>query len=82
LEALIRELREEVGVGPTRLHYLASIRDAQASPANPATYHIYLVTDWSGGKLRLLGDEHSEMRWFSLCKATSLPDLALAEYRL
>jgi len=37
LETLIRELREEVGVTPTGMTYLASIRDPSPSPVAPAT---------------------------------------------
>ena len=81
LEALIRELREEVAVTPTQLRYFTSIRDPNASPADPATYHIYAITGWFG-ELRLIGAEHSELRWLSLREAGGLPDLALAEYKL
>jgi len=37
LETLIRELHEEVGVTPTGMTYLASIRDPSPSPVAPAT---------------------------------------------
>ena len=82
LEALVRELREEVGVTPMRLRYLASIRDPNTAPDDPATYHVYAVTGWIGGEPRLVGDEHSELRWLSVTEAGALPDLALTEYGL
>lgn len=78
-EALIREVREEVGVTPTDTFFLASIRDPNASLDDSVTYHMYAVTDWIGGVPRLLGDEHSELRWFSPEAAMALPDLALVE---
>jgi 8-oxo-dGTP pyrophosphatase MutT (NUDIX family) len=74
-------VREEVGVVPTSFSFLASIADPNASDADPATYHLYLVTAWEGGEPALLGDEHSELQWFSLATAIALPDLALDEYR-
>jgi hypothetical protein len=42
---------------------------------------MYAVTAWDGGEPTLLGDEHTELRWFTLDAATVLPDLALEEYR-
>jgi 8-oxo-dGTP diphosphatase len=81
LEALIRELHEEVGVTPTGTTYLASIRDPSPSPADAATYHMYAVTGWIGGEPRLVGDEHTQLEWFSLQAAARFEDLALPEYR-
>ncbi len=41
---------------------------------------MYSVTAWEGGE-PLLGDEHTELRWFTPTAAIALPDLALEEYR-
>jgi 8-oxo-dGTP diphosphatase len=81
LEAFIRELRDEVGVTPIGMTYLASIRDPSPSPADRATYHVYVVTGWIGGEPRLVGDEHTQLEWFSLQAAAHLADLTLPEYR-
>jgi 8-oxo-dGTP pyrophosphatase MutT (NUDIX family) len=80
-EPLIRELRAEVGVTPTGMTYLASIRDPSPSPVDPATYQMYAVTEWIGGEPCLVGDEHTQLEWFSLPAAASLEDLALPQYR-
>jgi ADP-ribose pyrophosphatase YjhB (NUDIX family) len=79
--ALIRELREEVGVIPTSFSFLATIVNPNASEADPATYHMYSVTSWDGGEPALLGDEHTALRWFTPAAAIALPDLVLEEYR-
>ena len=80
-EALVREVPEEVGVVPTRIDFLGSIVDPNASETDPATYHMYSVTAWKGGEPALLGNEHTEIRWFKAITAIALPDLALEEYR-
>ena len=80
-EALIRELREEVGVTPTETSFLVSIRDPNSAPDDPTTYHMYAVTGWSGSEPRLVGGEHTELRWLPFEAAVDLHDLALAEYR-
>ena len=79
--ALAREIGEEIGVVPTAFRPLSTIADPNATRADPVTYHVYAVEAWSGGEPSLLGDEHSELRWFGWQAASSLPDLALGEYR-
>jgi len=79
--ALIREVREEIGLAPSRFSFLTSIPDPNASEDDPATYHFYSVCAWAGGEPVLVGDEHSELRWFSMLTAMVLSDLALEEYR-
>jgi 8-oxo-dGTP pyrophosphatase MutT (NUDIX family) len=80
-EALVREVREEVGVFPTGFTFLTSIADPNAPDIDPATYHMYLVTAWDGGEPITLGGEHTEIRWFTPEAAIALPDLALDAYR-
>jgi ADP-ribose pyrophosphatase YjhB (NUDIX family) len=80
-DALIRELREEVGVVPTSFSFLTTITDPHAPETDPAIYHVYSVMAWDGGEPILLGDEHTELRWFPPTAAIALPDLALEEYR-
>jgi 8-oxo-dGTP diphosphatase len=46
-----------------------------------ATYHFFIVTRWDGGEASMLGDEHTELRWFSIEEACGLQNLALAGYR-
>ena len=38
-----------------------------------AQYHMFIVMAWDGGEPRLLGSEHSELRWLSPEKALALP---------
>jgi 8-oxo-dGTP diphosphatase len=76
-EALIRELREEIGVTPTHCVSAGSIAD----PNDPAIYHMYAVTAWDGGEPAMIGDEHVALGWFALAEAAALPDLALEAYR-
>lgn len=75
--ALRRELGEEVGIVPAECRELAPIVDPHVGTT---TYRIYAVTRWHG-EPRILDEEHSELRWFPLSVATSLPDLALEAYR-
>jgi 8-oxo-dGTP diphosphatase len=81
-EALVREAQEEVGATPTMFTFLGTIADPNTPRTDPASYHMYAVTAWSGGEPVLLGDEHTELRWFMPAAASDLPDLALDEYRL
>ena len=74
--ALVREVGEEVGVAPTAFRPLGTIADPNAAGDDPVTYHMYAVEAWSGGEPSALGDEHSELRWFNLPDASSLPDLS------
>jgi 8-oxo-dGTP diphosphatase len=76
--ALIRELREEIGVTPTEFAPFGTIADP--SVTDPATYHMFAVTKFHG-EPTLRGDEHTALRWFTPSDAAALSDLALPEYR-
>ena len=80
-KALNRELREEIGVTPIDYKLLGSIADPNTTADDSATYHLYAIVAWRGGEPKLIGDEHTELRWFEREAAMSLPDLALEEYR-
>lgn len=79
--ALIREVREEIGVAPTVYRFLRSIADPNAAADDPVTYHMFAVTAWQGGEPAIRDDEHAELGWFGATDAISLSDLALGEYR-
>jgi len=81
IAALIREVEEEVGVIPKAFAFLGTIADPNTSTIDPVTYHMYVVTAWSGGEPAPLGDEHTELVWLTPAIASALPDLALNEYR-
>jgi len=74
-QALVREALEEVGVTPVDFRLTRSIL------AGETTHHIFIVTAWEGGDPQMLGDEHTDMRWFTAEEADALPALALPEYR-
>jgi mutator protein MutT len=80
-EALIRELREEIGITPTQYLALKTIPDPNAPAADPVTYHMYAVMAWDGGEPTMTGDEHTALGWFAPNEAASLAGLALEEYR-
>src|SRR5215831_5052317 len=63
-DALVRELREEVGVAPTKYTPLCSINDPNSGDS--ITYHVYAITAWEGGEPMMTGDEHTELGWFAL----------------
>ncbi len=60
--ALIREVREEVGVTAVASRHLGSFEDFQRE----VTFQVYAVTDWSDGRPQLIGDEHTDLRWVPL----------------
>ena len=73
-QTLVREVEEETGVTPTQFVRLISLR------AEGIELHIYRVDAWSGGSPALRGDEHVELRWFSVQAACALPNLATEQY--
>ena len=74
-QALIREAEEETGLTPLRFMPAGRMDRAKA------VHHFFTVLDWRGGEPRLLGDEHMELRWFTIEDACILDPLALPEYR-
>ena len=79
-QALVREIREELGVTPTafqRMHILADV----TPDAGKAVYHIFRVSAWKGGEPVMLGMEHSEIQWFEIEAACKLSNLAFKAYR-
>ncbi|GAA5070318.1 NUDIX domain-containing protein [Lysobacter panacisoli] len=63
-QALHRELREELGIAPVEMRYLACIEGAEPDPWR---LRLYRVTRWSGEPANLA--EHAELRWCSLEEA-------------
>ena len=73
-QALVREVEEEIGVMPVQFAKLTSLH------AEGIELHIYRVDEWVGGSPVLRGDEHVELRWFTVDAACALPNLASDEY--
>ena len=70
-EALVREIREEVGVTPTQFRLIAK-----------ALHHVYAVTAWQGGDPANVCDEHTELRWFSVGDMRQLTNIVDGDYAL
>ncbi len=66
-QALVRELREELGIVPTRLRFLETLEGGDASER--WRLRLYAVTALSGEPHNLQPREHDEMRWCSLADA-------------
>jgi mutator protein MutT len=73
-QTLLREVEEETGVTPIKFAKLTSLQ------AGEVALHIYRVDAWTGGDPTLRGDEHEELRWFTIEAACSLSNLATPEY--
>jgi 8-oxo-dGTP diphosphatase len=73
-QALVREAEEEIGVTPIQFAKLTTLH------AEGIELHIYRVDGWTGSGPALRGDEHTELRWFTIDAACALPNLATAEY--
>jgi 8-oxo-dGTP pyrophosphatase MutT (NUDIX family) len=79
-DALVRECVEEVGLTPSRYTSLAVLAEPEETGHKKARYHLFLITEWEGEEARLLGDEHTEMRWIAPNEAATLPDLSHPQY--
>jgi 8-oxo-dGTP pyrophosphatase MutT (NUDIX family) len=80
-QALIRELREEIGIRPTTFAHLTTIRTTESEGTTPALWHLFSVTGWDQGEPAIANDEHSEIRWFDFADARALSPLASEAYR-
>jgi 8-oxo-dGTP diphosphatase len=72
-DTLVREVEEELGVTPCAFEEMAVLPEPNPREHGEGRYHIFRVTAWGGGEPRLLGSEHSELRWVSVECALALP---------
>lgn len=79
--ALIRELQEEIGITPTGFSHFETIKTTETDGVTPALWHLFTVTEWTGGEPAIGNDEHSEIDWFTFGEAQSLTPLASEVYR-
>jgi 8-oxo-dGTP diphosphatase len=79
---LIRDAREEVGLTPLRFAAVGIIKRTRELRSKPLmSYHFFIETEWSGGEAVMLGEEHAELRWFTIEEECALGVLPLADYR-
>jgi 8-oxo-dGTP diphosphatase len=78
-EALVRELREELGVTPTAYRLLDVIPERRPDLYGPYIHHVYAVFAWDGEPANVC-DEHSEIAWFDFEAASALANLADPDY--
>jgi 8-oxo-dGTP diphosphatase len=73
-QALVRELREELGVTPREWQELAVLRAPAVSNDGTDTLrlHVFLVTAWRGEPRNLALDEHDAIAWVTGDDATGL----------
>jgi 8-oxo-dGTP diphosphatase len=79
VEALVRELDEELGICPT--HFQKTRHLLLEYDRGYSDLAIYAVTQWTGGEPIMLGDEHSEIKWFRIADALRLINLATDEIK-
>ncbi|MBX5166975.1 MULTISPECIES: NUDIX hydrolase [unclassified Rhizobium] len=72
--AMRRELLEEIGVTPQHWK-LAGKLVSESPPGASATIHVYHVDRWQGSP-RLIGDEHTALRWFTAAEIECETELA------
>lgn len=79
LDALVRELREELGVG---IAADAAVSVLRHSPKPDLDIEIWAVASWHGDVTNAAPDEHDEIRWFSAAELDTIdladPDVAVA----
>jgi 8-oxo-dGTP diphosphatase len=71
-QALVRELREEIGVTPTAWASLGEFRESLPGGNGSIVLHLYAVTSWNGTPRNLSPEEHSEVAWFAVEDACRL----------
>ena len=78
--ALVREIREEIGVTPTAFELVATVREREPERYGDMLHHIYAVTQWSGGAPANICDEHSELKWFDVAEIGRITNIVDADY--
>jgi 8-oxo-dGTP diphosphatase len=80
LQALERELVEELGIIPTESRYLETLRIPGSTKEDHMECYLYIVSEWNGTPMNQQPQEHSEIRWFRFGEMLHL-ELATPEYR-
>ena len=69
--ALVREVREEVGVHATAFHRIVSLPEPRPDLYGDTLHHVFAVTSWDGTPSNVCG-EHAEIRWFNAEEVAAL----------
>jgi 8-oxo-dGTP diphosphatase len=80
IEALHRELKEEIGIVPAEIAPITAFEDPNTELADPVAYHLYRIDLWHGTPI-IQDQEHTQLCWFAFAAAAELPNLALEGYR-
>lgn len=71
--ALVRELKEELGVTPTAWRPPEEFRAPLPESREVLVLHLYVVTGWTGIPHNRAPDEHAAIAWFTVEDACRLP---------
>jgi 8-oxo-dGTP diphosphatase len=80
VDTLVRELGEELGINPTQFQKVQHLVLGHNQQCMDLA--IYVVTEWGGGEPVMLGDEHSEIRWFCITEVSRLTNLTTNEIKI
>ena len=78
LEALVREVDEELGVFVTTAEPMGKTLFTRED-GEAVTQHVFRITAFEG-HIELANDEHTQLAWFKPEEAGVLPNLAAQEY--
>ena len=73
-QALVRELREELGIEASDVRFLGIYEDVDPTSKETFRHYLFLVVRWAR-EVRITNEEHSEIRWF---RPDEVDGLALA----
>jgi len=79
LEALERELREELGVQIVVAAASRLCRTTVGPVGDRATLSAWLVPEWDGTPVNFATEEHDDLRWFSLRELPPPPHIIVRE---
>ncbi|ACE91601.1 putative NTP pyrophosphohydrolase protein, MutT/nudix family [Rhizobium etli CIAT 652] len=77
--AMRRELLEEIGVTPQNWLFAGEFV-SESPPGASAIFHVYRVEQWHDSP-RLIGDEHTALRWFTAAEIKRETELAPRQLR-
>ena len=69
--ALVRELKEELGITVSRPRFLGIYEDVDPTSKDVFRHYLFFITRWQG-EPHITNEEHSEIRWFAPDEAGSL----------